>query len=150
MREIRIDADDLQGTAAQVEAGFHQVLNAVANRKGMTPTSGDGLATVARMLPTPTAQDGKNNGGPSQKLRHSPPHSAVANGDGSGRPLNPAWVCTMMGFPANWLDVEPLITSGNPDYLQPFLKDLIQSGPKRLQVWATRLSRTSPTKSCAS
>lgn len=45
------------------------------NRKGVSPTSGDGLATAVRkLLPTPTAQDGKNSTlPPSQRGRDTIP-----------------------------------------------------------------------------
>jgi hypothetical protein len=76
------------------------------NRNGASATSGDGLATAvnqavkAKMYPTPTVQDGENNGGPSQALRHIPPLNAVVQGV-----LNPSWVENLMGFPQGWTDV---------------------------------------------
>jgi len=72
------------------------------NRKGASPTSGDGLATaVAEMLPTPTCNDAKNNGPPSQADRNSPPLNSVVGG-----PLNPTWVEWLMGWPLGWTDCE--------------------------------------------
>ncbi len=69
------------------------------NRPG---SGGDDLATaVARSAlgTTPTAQDAKNNGGPSQYQRDTLPLNAVAGG-----PLNPEWVEWLMGFPIGWTD----------------------------------------------
>ena len=56
-------------------------------------------AEVCRLLPTPTVQDGRNNGGPSQSARNTPPLNSVAGGK-----LSAAWVTAMMGFPAGWLE----------------------------------------------
>ncbi|QOI67686.1 methyltransferase [Arthrobacter phage Orcanus] len=43
-------------------------------RAGRAGSGGDDLTTtVARLFPTPTTQDGSNNGGPSQFLRNTPP-----------------------------------------------------------------------------
>ena len=55
--------------------------------------------------PTPTVQDSKNNGGPSQKRRMSVPLNAVIGGA-----LNPPWVAWLMGWPIGWTDCEPLAT----------------------------------------
>jgi hypothetical protein len=55
------------------------------------------LEHVALTWPTPTVQDAKNNGGPSQHARRTPPLNACADG-----PLNPVWVEWLMGFPADW------------------------------------------------
>jgi DNA (cytosine-5)-methyltransferase 1 len=70
------------------------------NRKGASPTSGDGLATYIReRVPTPTAQDAANNGGPSQSERNTPPLNAIVGGL-----LNPDWVEWLMGWPVGWTD----------------------------------------------
>jgi hypothetical protein len=58
---------------------------------------GANLADAVQMLPTPTAQDASNNGGPSQYERNSLPLNAVAGGS-----LNPTWVEWLMGFPLGW------------------------------------------------
>ena len=55
------------------------------------------LEAAVKFLPTPTAQDASNNGGPSQYDRNSLPLNAVAGGS-----LNPTWVEWLMGFPAEW------------------------------------------------
>lgn len=68
------------------------------NRKGASKTSGDGLATAIKRLPTLTRHDSKNNG-PSQLKRHEPGLRVVAAGGG---PLNPTWCEWFMGFPLEW------------------------------------------------
>ena len=77
-------------------------VNGNYNRKGVSKTSGDGLATVVRrmLLPTPTANDAKNNGSSFQKNRHSDALNVVAGGS-----LNPEWVELLMGFPRGWTDI---------------------------------------------
>ena len=71
------------------------------NRKGMSKNSGDGLHThVMKMLPTPTANDAKNNGSDSQGNRNSDALNVVAGGA-----LNPDWVEWLMGFPRGWTEV---------------------------------------------
>lgn len=98
------------------------------NRKGLSPTSGDGLATAVKMLPTPkaskvggysspgfrptlettvllatpTAQDGANNAGASQFNRNSLPLNAQIGGS-----LNPSFVEAMMGYQSGWTEIEP-------------------------------------------
>jgi len=82
------------------------------NRKGASPTSGDGLATAVKKWPTPTAVT--NTGG-----------AALCKWGGSGSremlkkivtpeelngALNPTWVEWLMGWPLGWTDLEPLAT----------------------------------------
>ena len=62
------------------------------------------LALAARMWATPTAQDGANNGGPSQWSRNSDPLNVEVQRRGSTGLLNPAFVNRMMGFPDDWLE----------------------------------------------
>lgn len=64
------------------------------NRKGCSPTSGDGLATAAKVRPTPTQQN-----------RNSAPLNAVAGGS-----LNPTWVEWLMGWPLGWTGLRRLET----------------------------------------
>ena len=85
-----------------------------------TPTQADGmggpgnsgrdgglnLRSAVKMLPTPTAQDAANNGGPSQHRRDTLPLNAVVNGQ-----LNPTWVEWLMGWPSGWTVLEPLATA---------------------------------------
>ena len=104
------------------------------NRKGLSPQSGDGLATALKKLPTLvasdtgcrkkpyaqvgtplslavskmptlTAQDAKNCGGPSQMERNTPPLNALAGG-----PLNPEWCEWFMGCPLGWTALSALAT----------------------------------------
>jgi hypothetical protein len=49
----------------------------------------------------PTAQDAKNNAGPSQYSRNSLPLNVIVGGR-----LNPEFVEFMMGFPIGWTDLE--------------------------------------------
>lgn len=75
-----------------------------------TPCSnGKGGSNAAKkwkqLLPTPTCQDAKNNGGSSQLQRNTPPLNAVAGGA-----LNPPWVEWLMGWPIGWTDLKPLET----------------------------------------
>ena len=63
--------------------------------------------------PTPTCQDAKNNGSPSQKRRRTPPLNAVCGG-----PLNPGFVEWLMGWPIGWTDLEPLGTGKFLSWLQ--------------------------------
>ena len=55
--------------------------------------------------PTPTVQDSKNNGGPSQHKRKTKPLNAAIGGK-----LNPTWVEWLMGWPIGHTDCEPLET----------------------------------------
>ena len=71
------------------------------NRRGASSNSQDGLATfVRKLLPTPTANDAKNNGTASQQNRNSAALNVVARGS-----LNPDWVEWLMGFPRGWTEV---------------------------------------------
>lgn len=68
------------------------------------------------LLPTPTAQDAKNNGGISQMNRNTIPLNMVLinqskqeiGDNGKSIPrlgLNPEFVEAMMGFPIGWTDL---------------------------------------------
>jgi len=57
------------------------------------------------LLPTPTANDAKNNAGPSQYQRHAEALNVIAGG-----PLNPEWVEWLMGFPVGWTALERSVT----------------------------------------
>jgi len=54
-----------------------------------------------RSLPTPTKQDGPNNGGPSQSERNSPPLNSRL-GPSNGLRLQPGFVEYMMAYPIGW------------------------------------------------
>lgn len=55
---------------------------------------------VAHLLPTPTANNAKNNNNHSGQNRHSQSLDVIAGGS-----LNPVWVEALMGFPPNWTEV---------------------------------------------
>jgi hypothetical protein len=85
------------------------------NRKGVSKTSGDGLATAVakRMWPTPNAGNEKWGGtmqewGVSKNwVRQEMPE--LARGA-----LNPMWVEWLMGWPLGWTDLKPLATDKSP------------------------------------
>lgn len=61
------------------------------------------LRDLVQLYPTPTVQDAKNNGAPSQMERHTKPLNAVVGGS-----LNPDWVEWLMGWAIGWTDLKPL------------------------------------------
>lgn len=89
----------------------------------------DSLHSYVKLLPTPTNQDGSNDGGPSQMARNTPPLNALVrmlptpHADDTGHrtgnyqqggtalstqiggSLNPAFVEWLQGYPAGWMDV---------------------------------------------
>lgn len=73
------------------------------NKKGLSPTSGDGLATAVmrRMWPTPTAHNAKETNAPSEAARNTPTLAAQAGGA-----LNPDWVEWLMGWPIGHTDLK--------------------------------------------
>jgi hypothetical protein len=107
------------------------------NRKGASPTSGDGLATVVKNWPTPNARDYKGAPGAGCQARgghqsslssavrmfHTPTTGGLDGGSNSrraaekrgeampgGGSLNPTWVEWLMGWPLGWTDLKPLAT----------------------------------------
>lgn len=84
------------------------------NRKGLTKTSGDGLATAVLAYPTPKCHSAR-----AALFDHSKSnlgeviHGKYLNG-GSATPqtksarLNPNWVEWLMGWPIGWTDLKPL------------------------------------------
>ena len=72
------------------------------NRKGVSATSGDGLATAVRLMgvPTPCQSDYKiaSKDGQRRGQIGDPAQGVIPRG-GS---LNPAWVEWLMGWPLNW------------------------------------------------
>ena len=86
------------------------------NRKGLTKTSGDGLATAVLTYPTPKCQDARavlfdrRKGNLGEVI-----HGRYLNG-GNTTPqtqtarLNPDWVEWLMGWPIGWTDLKPLAT----------------------------------------
>jgi hypothetical protein len=73
------------------------------NKKGLSPSSGDGLATAVKLWPTPTAHNAKETNAPSESQRNTPTLAAQAGGT-----LNPTWVEWLMGWPLGWTDLKPL------------------------------------------
>ena len=81
------------------------------NRKGLSKSSGDGLATfVKRFWTTPSTNDATRGGtitenmtgtSLSQQIRNTP--SLTARFDGA---LNPYWVEWLMGWPVGWTDID--------------------------------------------
>lgn len=84
------------------------------NRKGLSKTSGDGLATAVKKKtwPTPLARDWKGSIGRSLKGLEMDLPTAVKRGGDQTQPttLNPAWVEWLMGWPIGWTDLKPLET----------------------------------------
>ena len=78
------------------------------NKKGLSPTSGDGLATAVmrRMWPTPTAHNAKETDAPIESMRNTPTLAAQAGGK-----LNPMWVEWLMGWPIGHTDLKQLETA---------------------------------------
>jgi hypothetical protein len=76
------------------------------NRKGASPTSGDGLETAVRKCATPTARDWRSGKASQATMdRNSRPLSEQIGGS-----LNPTWVEWLMGWPLGWTDLKPLAT----------------------------------------
>jgi len=84
------------------------------NRKGLSKTSGDGLATYVKKypFPTPCASDNRNRG-----TTQTP---AIARRIAKGKqvmlsmtldgPMNPVFVEWLMGWPLGWTELQPLET----------------------------------------
>ena len=79
------------------------------NRKGLSKTSGDGLATAVSKWPTPTARIWKGGG---RKMTRNDGKSREDMLDWlveqNGGRLNPMWVEWLMGWPLGWTDLKPL------------------------------------------
>ena len=85
------------------------------NRKGLSKTSGDGLATAVLKCATPTARDWKSGKASQATMeRNSRPLSEQIGGS-----LNPAWVEWLMGWPLGWTDLNPLEMDKYHYALQP-------------------------------
>jgi hypothetical protein len=74
------------------------------NRKGLSKSSGDGLATAVKFA-TPCARDYRGAG------RSRMERTGETNGENLpqqiGGPLNPTWVEWLMGFPSEWTALKP-------------------------------------------
>jgi hypothetical protein len=80
-------------------------VNGNHNRKGLTETSGDGLSTAIKRLPTLKASDATRGDCPSEQARENSALVSVAGG-----PLNPTWCEWFMGWPLDWTALKPLGT----------------------------------------
>ena len=92
------------------------------NRKGLTKTSGDGLATAVLMYPTPKCQDA----GAALFDRQKDNLGEVVHGGIETLPtktarLNPNWVEWLMGWPIGWTDLKPLETDKFRSWLRQHL-----------------------------
>lgn len=91
------------------------------NRKGASATSGNGLATALRKMPTLCASDIRDRGGPSTP--------AVSRRIAKGKqvmlsmlvdgPLNPTWCEWFMGFPMRWTALGGSATRKSQSLPQP-------------------------------
>jgi len=100
------------------------------NRKGASATSGDGLATALRRLPTPTVQDGRCRPAPKRPhftakgtLRHLNPQGVesqcrLQQQITDGGPMNPEWVEWFMGWPIGFTALQPLETDKFQQWLR--------------------------------
>ena len=83
------------------------------NRKGLSKTSGDGLATAVMKFPTPQASDHRDRGNmsnPSIQRRVTIGKQIMLSQsvDPNSGQLNPTWVEWLMGWPLGWTDLKPL------------------------------------------
>lgn len=83
------------------------------NRKGSSPQSGDGLATMVRKFPTPTVAMVKGSSGgaltrKSGRSRENDRLDYAIEGDAENGRLNPMWVEWLMGWPLGWTELQPL------------------------------------------
>jgi hypothetical protein len=79
--------------------------DSATERFGCYAQGGLPLTAAVKMWPTPTAQDAKNNGAPSQHDRNTAPLNAQVGGA-----LNPTWVEWLMGWPLGWTDCDASAT----------------------------------------
>lgn len=115
------------------------------NRKGLSATSGDGLATAVNW-PTPTSRDWKDGDCRDANVEQNGLLGRVALTDQPRGALNPAWVETLMGFPQGWTglpeEAKPSTTGNRRGSRATSRKDASDSRRS-----ATRLSRKSRTQS---
>jgi hypothetical protein len=77
------------------------------------PKRGTTLGGAVRMWPTPTVQDSKNNGAPSQMERNTKPLNAEVGGA-----LNPDWTEWLMGWPIGFTASDALATDKFQQWLR--------------------------------
>jgi len=80
------------------------------NRLGLSPKSGDGLATAVAKWPTPKARDWKDGRTQGTANRSSPDLGKVVGQSQQAGSLNPTWVEWLMGWPIGHTDLKPLAT----------------------------------------
>lgn len=78
------------------------------NAKGASKTSGDGLATALKRMPTLVARDYRSPG--RSRLERTESKAGEHLPNVVGGPLNPDWCEWLMGFPVGWTASEPLET----------------------------------------
>ena len=79
------------------------------NRKGVSPTSGDGLATFVKRLPTLVSTDAdKWNRKTEEERKAKGNFVRLSNALGAGGPMTPTWCEWYMGFPLGWTELRPL------------------------------------------
>jgi len=83
-----------------------------------------------RLYPTPTTQDSKNNGNPSQMRRNTKPLNAVIGGK-----LNPNFVEFLMGFPMDWTKIDQI--ESKLSETQSFHKSHTTSDLPLKKLWRT-------------
>ncbi len=90
------------------------------NRKGASPTSGNGLRTVVMRLPTPNAGDVKAgfSNAPGRKQSSLPRSIAYLENKNSGKrgDVNPNWKEWLMGYPIGWTDLSASETPSCPKW----------------------------------
>ena len=84
------------------------------NRKGLSKTSGDGLATAVLTYPTPKCQDAgavlfdRRKGNLGEVIHGRYLNGGSATQQTNTARLNPNWVEWLMGWPIGWTDLKPL------------------------------------------
>ena len=97
----------LERTTGEIDGGYWATPTVAGNynRKGVSKNSGNGLATLVAMFPTPAARDWKDNGkSPAELARNSTTLATKAGGQ-----LNPQWVEWLMGYPFEWTELNALV-----------------------------------------
>lgn len=97
----------IDGRASSSSAWPTPTVKGNDNRAGLSPTSGDGLATAVRLWPTACATDYKGSSVPGQR------RDQLSEAEVAGT-LNPEWVEMLMGFPPGWTSID-----GPPDEAKP-------------------------------
>jgi len=97
------------------------------NRKGLSKTSGDGLATAVTKWPTPQASDNRDRGNLSsgavqRRMEKGKQISLSQSVSESSGALNPTWVEWLMGWPLGWTDLKPLGTDKFQQWQQQHLR----------------------------